>query len=664
MMVAFIMKKRIILFLIVLLTFNSQLISENPPLPGGKEKWQLVWNDEFDYPNENLDAEWYSANGPRPGILSSRWRKNAVVSNGTLKLKYIKETLGGQDWTAGSIWTKQEFKYGYFECRFKYPSAPGTNNSFWFISPKNPTLGKQFEIDVNEGHYPNEINTNLHNLTDVETVGGVTTHPTNSKTFNVSNAKPDYNIILDNPVTTNKIRLFAVNSQGHFHIPEFRIYNVNTAGYPEVFSTTADTDVPGLINFARESSTIITVSGTYSSAFLPAFVVDGTINKHWVSQAEGDKWLQFEFNSNKTIGCIQFINGWSSGGNWVQLLSDYKIQYFNGNEWVDIKSYNSLDEVDLSKEFHTYGLEWNENELIYYYDRKELRRIPNTFCYSPAPIYLSAAVITGAGPVTDAIDGTQMEVDYIRVYDVVQEDKEREYVLNGGFENPTSTIDWKYLKEIGNLSTYSLLSEEPAKNMYSLTVNAKTSENKYGAYVTQKVALDEGNYEFKLLARARNTEPQNRNFMFKFINGVTGESISYDNTQNETNVLVSSEWESYSFFFNFKQDFSAKLVIGFGNEGTFDVDGISLIRKGDVLSEIQQIAHDDIANIRVLKNIIEINTKQDAIAGIYSITGKLISVMNCFPGNNKFTIDANGIYILTLKNQNFLLTKKILINCF
>jgi hypothetical protein len=28
----------------------------------------------------------------------------------------------------------------------------------------------------------------------------------------------------------------------------------------------------------------------------------------------------------------------------------------------------------LAKEYHTYGLEWNENELVYYFDRKEIRQ--------------------------------------------------------------------------------------------------------------------------------------------------------------------------------------------------------------------------------------------------------------------------------------------------
>lgn len=575
------MKRVILLFLTIFILFSFRAFSEVLPLPGGNDRWQLIWNDEFDYPNENLDAFWYSANGPRPGILSSRWRKNAVVSDGTLKLNYIKETLGGQDWTAGSIWTKQDFKYGYFECRFRYAAAPGTNNSFWLISPKAPPIGKQFEIDINEGHYPNEINTNLHNLTDVTVVDGVSTHPTYSKTFNVSSARPDYSFIFDTPIITKKIRLFSTNPPGHFHIPEFRIYNVNPNGYPDVFSPTADTDINGLINYARETTTSISASGVYNSSYPPTYAADGTINRHWVSQALGDKWIQFDFTIDKTIGCIQFINGWSSSGDWVQLLTDYKIQYHNGLDWVDIKSYNSLEEIDLSKEFHTYGLEWNEKELIYYYDRKELRRIPNTFCYSPAPVYLSAAVINGAGPVTDAIDGTRMEVDYVRIYKTIPQGETKNYVVNGGFENPQSKTDWKYLRKIGNFSSYSLLTRNILDNQYALRINAESSNELYGAYVTQKIAVYEGKYRFSFQARKGDSNIETNKLNYKLINSVTGNSIILDDLPTDMEIEITQDWQTYSFVLNLKEDYSGKIVFGFGNEGVYDLDNVSLIKIDD-----------------------------------------------------------------------------------
>ncbi len=233
----------------------------SPPgtLPGGPDRWELAWSDEFGYPDAQLEERWKSQNGPSGHILCSRWRENAAVANGMLRLINRKEQRGGQDWTSGSLTSKEKFLYGYFECRYRYAAAEGTNNSFWLMTVDEPKRGKRFEIDINEGHYPNEVNTNIHNWSDVKVVNGKRTHPSSSR----------------------KVK-------------------------------------PGDVNLARD--------------------------------------------------------------------------------------------------FHTYGLEWTGDELVFYLDGREIRREKNEFCHSPAPVWLSLAIIPWAGKVTDAIDGTFMEVDYVRIY--------------------------------------------------------------------------------------------------------------------------------------------------------------------------------------------------------------------------------------------------------
>jgi beta-glucanase (GH16 family) len=233
-------------------------------LPGGASRWQLVWADEFDYPDAQLEERWISQNSGSSHILSSRWRENALVANGTLKLLNKKQRRGGNDWTSGNIWTKQRFLYGYFECRYRYAAAKGTNNSFWIMTNEQPQAGqKSFEIDINEGHYPNKVNTNIHNHSDVKVVKGKRTHATSPKAFT-----------------------FDAKDGGH----------------------------------------------------------------------------------------------------------------------------------DFARDFHTFGLEWTAKELVFRLDGKELRREQNSFCHWPAPVWLSLAVIKWAGPVTDAIDGTFMEIDHVRIY--------------------------------------------------------------------------------------------------------------------------------------------------------------------------------------------------------------------------------------------------------
>ena len=225
--------------------------------PDNKKEWKLVWEDNFDYKSrEDLLEVWKSDNQPHTHILCSRWEENVEVGDGVVRLVNRKENRGGQEWTSASLTSYKDFQYGYFECRYKYAAAAGTNNSFWLMTRQNapaPTEGKRFEIDINEGHYPNEVNTNIHNWTD-------TPHKSAHKAF---------------------------------------IY----------------------------------------------------------------------------------------------------------------------EDTDFSKDFHVLGLEWTAEEIIFFLDGNEIRRSKNEFSFSPAPVLLSMAVIQWAGEVTDAVDGTYMEVDYVRVYE-------------------------------------------------------------------------------------------------------------------------------------------------------------------------------------------------------------------------------------------------------
>lgn len=386
-------------------------------LPGGPSKWKLTWKEEFDGPDSKLEDRWISQNSGSTHILSSRWRENAVVKNGTLKLINKKEKRGGNDWTSGNIWTKENFKYGYFECRYRYAAAEGTNNSFWIMTTtKQPPGKKSFEIDINEGHYPNEVNTNIHNHTDTIVVNGRKTHPTSSKSFNFG-VRPDVTIQLENPVKSRRFR-FSSKSDGNLHIGEFRIYNVNPSGYPDAFSPTADKDKPGLVNFAADTTTKITTSGFLKAGEdLSKNLVDGKVDSRWTSQKDGLKWLEFEFPEEQSVGCIQFLNGYKSKDAWKSLLENYQVSYHNGTTWVAISSFDVKDgSYNFAKDFQTYGLEWNEKELIFYFNGKELRREKNKFCHQPAPVWLSLAIIPWGGKITDAIDGTFMEVDYVRIY--------------------------------------------------------------------------------------------------------------------------------------------------------------------------------------------------------------------------------------------------------
>ncbi|NQU43586.1 glycoside hydrolase family 16 protein [bacterium] len=146
----------------VLKDFVQTIVESGPPTDA---EWELAFQDEFDGESLNWDV-WESQNGPSGHILSSRWPENAEVRDGTLRLITRKEQKGGQDWTSASVWVKRDVfmqAFGYWECRYRYAAAPGLNNAWWMNAFYDNNDGpRAFEIDINEGHYPNYINSTLH----------------------------------------------------------------------------------------------------------------------------------------------------------------------------------------------------------------------------------------------------------------------------------------------------------------------------------------------------------------------------------------------------------------------------------------------------------------------------------------------------------------------
>lgn len=105
-----------------------------PSLPGGADKRELVGSNKGEGGDAEVEAKRKSQNGPSGRILSSHWRENATVTNDFLRLAAWKAKRGGQEWTAGSIWTREMCQFGCFEHRCRYPAADGLNSSFWLMS--------------------------------------------------------------------------------------------------------------------------------------------------------------------------------------------------------------------------------------------------------------------------------------------------------------------------------------------------------------------------------------------------------------------------------------------------------------------------------------------------------------------------------------------------
>jgi len=400
--------------------FGAALFAEPP---AGKN-WKLVWEDNFNYPDAELDKEWLSQNGPSGNVLSSRWRENAAVQDGILRLLAKKEKRGGQEWTTGNIWTKKTFKYGYFECRYKYAAASGLNNAFWLMPKPWQKLqegAKLFEIDINEGHYPDIINVNLHNWGDSwKDDAGMRRHHATGKNILLSGgrAKADRTIIFDVPIETSKIR-FTTDNYAYFHFRELRVFPKSPSGqYPDILK---GNDTGGLENFAA-SAKIAASSPTYSKRPLdvPQKMIDGKTESAWVAEIGEGKFAEIDLGQKRAVGCIQFLTGWNDGGakEYRKSLNSYKVEYWNGSEWIEASALNEERKTveDLSKDYHLYSLLWDEKNIIYYFDGKEIFRLPNKICHSDAPVLLSLAVTHFAGKIGDDIDGKSMDVDYVKVW--------------------------------------------------------------------------------------------------------------------------------------------------------------------------------------------------------------------------------------------------------
>jgi beta-glucanase (GH16 family) len=389
--------------------------------PPTKDGWKLVFEDNFDGGEKALDANWTFQNGPSGHILSSRWRDNAKLEDGLLKLVARKETRAGQDWTAASCWSKQTFKYGYFECRYRYAAATGTNNSFWIMTQGKPK--QRFEIDINEGHYPNEVNMNLHNWSGKHWAKGGRWY------FGPPEPAPTredagFQFLLEKPITTTRLR-FVSPDGGMVRVMELRAFPPSQEGYPSVFPSKleAQPDVPNLASQAK-----VEASSVLEPKYAPEKAIDGklSIDSRWLSgRAKGPHHLTLTFAEPQEIGCIQLVSGWQDQKGWHGIVHEFHFEYWDGKAWQPVPGASQSgpatvhtvdDEHNLGKTFHTYALEWNEDELIYFFDGKEIRRQPQTICRGPAPVYLSLAIIRWGGAVTDAIDGASMDVDYVRVW--------------------------------------------------------------------------------------------------------------------------------------------------------------------------------------------------------------------------------------------------------
>jgi beta-glucanase (GH16 family) len=127
--------------------------------------YKLAWSDEFD--GQKLDAgKWVYRTDSK--MWSTQLPANVSIADGKLRLAVKKEDAGDKHYTGAGVISKQAFKYGYYEAKFKVPPGAGWHTSFWMMkhNGKGGTGpdATRLELDVceNDSVNPNGYGVNLH----------------------------------------------------------------------------------------------------------------------------------------------------------------------------------------------------------------------------------------------------------------------------------------------------------------------------------------------------------------------------------------------------------------------------------------------------------------------------------------------------------------------
>ena len=127
--------------------------------------YELVWSDEFDGTQLDLSSwEAQTGTGTAYGLpvgwgnnelqYYTNFSNNLTVSDGTLKINAIEQSLGGRPYTSARIRTMgmRDFLYGRIEGRMKLPSTSGVWPAFWMLPTDSPYGGwaSSGEIDIME----------------------------------------------------------------------------------------------------------------------------------------------------------------------------------------------------------------------------------------------------------------------------------------------------------------------------------------------------------------------------------------------------------------------------------------------------------------------------------------------------------------------------------
>ena len=139
--------------------------------------WVLVWSDEFDAPEIDMNkwsyevgtGNWGWGNGEAQYYTDNS--NNSFIEDGKLIIKAIRQYYAGSEYTSARMVTKNkgDWAYGRFEIRAKLPAGTGTWPAIWMMPTDSEYGGwpDSGEIDIMEhvGFDPGAIHATCHNDT-------------------------------------------------------------------------------------------------------------------------------------------------------------------------------------------------------------------------------------------------------------------------------------------------------------------------------------------------------------------------------------------------------------------------------------------------------------------------------------------------------------------
>ena len=313
----------------------------------------------------------------------------------------------------------------------------------------------------------------------------------------------------------------------------------------------------------------------------------------WAASGEIDIVEAWGSKPNKVAGTIHYGEGWPNNK-------------YTGKEF-------ELPEKRGIDKWHTYALEWEPGELRWYVDG-ELYQTQNkwyskgkdnaaNFTY-PAPFdqefYLVMNLAVG-GWFDGEVDETtkfpsQMEVDYVRVYDLKKRDyrepvepvsgpvelpadakqplEDGNLVYDQNYQKPITVVDqlgleldptyWNFVKlpEFGGAG--SLEVEEISGKNFARTDILSPGSQLYSLQMIQNISLANGG-KYKVSFDAKSTAA--RNIMVKTGAGASRGWVKYS---NEESFALTSDLQSYEFTFNMLNDtdIESRLEFNLGGNGT------------------------------------------------------------------------------------------------